>query len=151
MKRILMVLGCAFIALFAGLGFLGIQALRTAGQNQDTAVAAVRAISKDWSLKTNARYVAPALLRIADNQNVRQAFNHFRKYGPLANAEGASQTNFGMSTTSGTTAVVEFVGHFRNGVAKVTVKLHETDGQMKLIGLHMKPIARPQNAREERA
>jgi hypothetical protein len=151
MKRVLMVFGCAFIALFAGIGFLGIQALRTAGQNQDAAVAAVRAISKDWSLQTNAQHVAPALLRIARKPNIRQAFHHFRTYGPLDKAEHASQTNYAISTTSGTTAVVEFVGHFKNGIAKLTVKLHEIQGQMKMIGLRMKHMAASRPAREERA
>ncbi len=151
MKRVLMVFGCAFLALLVGVGLLGFQAVSVAGQNQAAAVAAVQAISKDWSLTANAQHVDPALLRIADKPNVRQAFDQFRKLGPLAKAENASQTNYGMSTTTGTTAVIEFVGHFRNGVAKVTVKLHETDGHMKLIGLHMKPITTPDTAREEKA
>lgn len=151
MKRVLMIFGGAFLALLVGLGLLGLQAISVAGQNQDAAVAAVRAISKDWSLKTNAPYVDPALLRIADKPNVLQAFGHFKRYGLLEKAESVTQTNYAMSTTSGTTAVVEFVGHFRNVTAKVTVKLHESDGQMKLFGLHMKPMAKSPATREEKA
>lgn len=151
MKRFLMVLGGVFALMIAGVGLLAVQAYSVSGQNRDAAVTAVQAISKEWSLTQSQEHIDPALLRISDAPDVQRAFAYFQRFGALVKAEAASQTNYSMSTETGTTATVEFVGLFQNGKAKVTVQLHENDGRMKVYGLHLKPLSDVTPQPEERA
>jgi hypothetical protein len=151
MKRFLMILGGLFVMMIGAIGLLAVQAVSVAGQNQEAAVAAVRSISKDWSLVKSQQHVAPALMRISDAPKVQRAFRYFERFGALVKAEDASQTNYSMSTETGTTAVVQFVGTFQNGKAKVTVKLHENNGRMRVYGLHLKPLTPPTPDRQYNA
>ncbi|MGI9479006.1 MAG: hypothetical protein ACR2PI_20050 [Hyphomicrobiaceae bacterium] len=139
MKRLLMVIGAismmGFLSLVAGLGFIGSQAISAADQNKKTAVKAIREISQNWTLAGRENIVASSLIGIAHSPRGRRAFKIFSRLGQLTRADKVSQTQFGMSSGSGTTATVEFVGTFSHGTAKLTVKLRQQGGVMKLIGL----------------
>ncbi len=139
MKRVLMIFGAismtGFLALVAGLGFLGSQAISAADQNKTIAVEAIREISQDWSVTDRSKIVATSLIRVAGSAQGRRAFKIFSRLGSLVHATDANQTHFGMSTEKGTTATVEFVGTFTNGSAKLTVKLHKQGNMMKVIGV----------------
>lgn len=138
MKRILMIFGTismmGFLSLVAGLGFLGANAISTADQNKTAAVESIREISQDWTVAGRSNIVSTNLIRIAASPNGRRAFKIFSRLGSLVSANEISQTNFGMSTETGTTATIEFVGTFTNGTAKLTVKLRKQDGIMKIVG-----------------
>jgi len=138
MKRFLMVVGAismmGFLPLVAGLGFIGSQAISSAEQNKKTAVQAIREISQNWSLDGRGKIVAPSLVRIARSPQGSRAFKIFSRLGSLMHADRISQTHFGISSTSGTTATVEFIGTFTHGTAKLTVKLRKQDDVMKVLG-----------------
>ncbi|MFT5507193.1 MAG: hypothetical protein ACI89J_000257 [Hyphomicrobiaceae bacterium] len=138
MKRIMMIFGAismmGFLSLVAGLGFLGTQAISTSDQNKTSAIEAVREISQDWTVEGRGEIVSSSLIRVASSAQGRRAFKIFSRLGSLVTTDKVSQTHFGMSTTKGTTATVEFVGTFTNGSAKITVKLRKHGGIMKIVG-----------------
>jgi len=125
MKRLLMVLGAVsmmgFLSLVAGLGFLGTQAISAADQNKTVAIEAIREISQDWTVAGRSNIVTSSLIRVAGSAQGRRAFKVFSRLGSLVTADNISQTHFGMSTQTGTTATIEFTGTFTNGTAKLTV------------------------------
>jgi hypothetical protein len=139
MKRFLMIFGAismmGFLSLVAALGFLGGNAISAADQNKTAAVEGIREISQDWSVDGRSNIVASSLIQVASSAQGRRAFKIFSRLGSLVSADKISQTHFGMSTDTGTTATVEFNGTFTNGTAKLTVKLRKQGGVMKIIGL----------------
>jgi hypothetical protein len=139
MKRFLMVFGAismmGFLSLVAGLGFLGTKAITAAEQNKKTAVEAIREISQNWSVDGRGQIVASSLIRVARSPQGSRAFKIFSRLGSLTRADKVRQTHFGMSSGTGTTATVEFIGTFAHGTSKLTVKLHKQDGVMKVRGV----------------
>ena len=138
MKRLMMVFGAismmGFLSLVAGLGLLGSQAISAAEQNKKTAVEAIREISQNWSVDGRSKIVSSSLIRIARSPQGSRAFKIFSRLGSLTRADKVSQTHFGMSSKSGTTATIEFIGTFAHGTAKITVKLRRQSDVMKVLG-----------------
>lgn len=146
MKRVLMAFGMMFAAMVLGLAFIAFQAVGASSHNTQTAVSAVKEISTNWRIKQRTNLVDPSLISIADEPDVVRAFGVFERYGALLSATEATQTNYDMSTDTGTTAIVEFLGTFEYGQAKVTVKLHWHDGKMKVYGIELEPVKEANNA-----
>ncbi len=119
----------------AGLGFLGTKAYVSADGNKRSAIAVVREISKDWSFVGRFDVVDASLVRDAETPRVARFVRNIGRLGRLVSIRDAEQVNFGMSSTKGTTAVVEFQGEFTNGSGKVVVTLRKSDGKMKLLGI----------------
>jgi hypothetical protein len=142
MKRIFTIFGAismmGIIALMSGVVVLASKALGTADDNKQAAVAAVRQISKNWSVEGHSRIVAPSLVSIAQSPRGARAFRIFGRLGRMIDATTVEQTNFSMSTDTGTMATISFDGTFTNGRAKVIVRLRQINGVMKVIGLQTK-------------
>jgi hypothetical protein len=139
------------IAVMSGVIVLASKALGSADHNKQTAVTAVREISKDWSLRGRTRLVAPSLVSVAKSPRGAQAFRVFSRLGPMIDAKSVDQTDFGMSTETGTTATITFDGLFANGRAKVIVRLRQINGVMKVIGLRTKDTVLSKQVSEETA
>jgi hypothetical protein len=140
MKRILMALGSVFCLIIAAFGVLGVKAYFASYQNNTFAVAAVEEISEHWSINRLGNIVHPNLLKMANKPDGERAFRIFRQYGAFERAERVHQTGYVVEYGAGATGTVQFVGHFENGTANVTVKVHEADGVRTVLGLHMEPL-----------
>lgn len=139
MTRLLMTLGTIMLGtiLVAGsaLGFIAFKSLSTAQDNTEIAISGVEVISKNWSLTNRGKIVHPTLLRVSGAENVRYQLQKMGQLGQLTSSTEQEQTSFSMSTETGTTATIQFRGTFENGYATVIVKLKESDGEMKIIGM----------------
>lgn len=139
MKRFFTAFGAAsalvIVSMLIALTVIASKAVIMADQNKLAAVAAVQEISKDWSVDNRDHLVASSLISIAKTPKGNQAFKILSRLGKLVTVDDVAQTNFGMSTETGTTATITFQGMFTNGVAKMVVRLREIDGTMKIIGL----------------
>jgi hypothetical protein len=140
MKRILMALGTVFCLIIAGFGGLGVKAYIASYQNNTFAVVAVEEISEHWSTDRLGNIVHPNLLKMASKPDGRRAFRIFRQYGAFERAEQVHQTGYVIQYGAGTTATVQFVGHFESGAANVTVEVHEADGVRTVLSLRMEPL-----------
>jgi hypothetical protein len=140
MKRILMALGAVFCLMIAAFGIISIKAYVASDQNNKIAVAAVRLISETGSITEVSNIIDPRLLKIVEEPNNRRALDGFYRFGALDRAEQVHQIHYSVVYGEGTSVTVGFVGHFRNGSANITVKLHEHDGEMKVIGLNWKVL-----------
>ena len=142
MRRLFLLLGTVGL-LFAGiatagLGFLGTKAYVSSDDNKRAAIAAVRELSKEWSFAGRYDIVDASLVRDAQAPRVARFIRNIGRLGQLVSIRDAEQVSFGMSSTKGTTAVIEFHGEFTNGAGKVIATLRKSDGKMKLLGIKIK-------------
>ncbi len=155
MKRLLIIFGAismmGFLSLVASLGFIGAHAISAADHNKKAAVEAIREISQNWSVEGRDKIVTSSLIRVARSPQGNRAFKIFSRLGSLTRADNVSQTNFGMSNTTGTTATVEFVGTFAHGTAKLTVKLRKQGDVMKVVGFKTTETKLRRSSRETSA
>ena len=139
MKRALMIFGAVALlftgVITAGLGYLGTKAYLAAEANKTAAIHAVTEISKEWSVIGRYDIVDRSLINVAETPRVEQFMRNIGRLGKLVKIKDAQQVHFGMSTTDGTTAVIEFQGEFTNGTGKVIAKMRKADGKMKLYGI----------------
>jgi hypothetical protein len=126
--------------IIAGFGGLGVKAYIASYQNNTFAVVAVEEISEHWSTDRLSNIVHPNLLKMAGKPDGKRALRIFHQYGVFERAEQVHQTGYVIQYGAGTTATVQFVGHFESGAANVTVEVHEADGVRTVLSLRMEPL-----------
>ena len=139
MKRLLIMLGTITMLLVGSgilaIGFIGTKAYVSADDNKRAAIAAVKDISKEWSFVGRYDIVDASLVQDAETPRVARFVQNIGRLGQLVSIRDAQQVHFGMSSSEGTTAIVEFHGIFSNGEGKVIATLRKSDGKMKLYGI----------------
>lgn len=149
LKKILIGLGCAFLALIALFAWLGVQSLQFKRNEAPFVQAYVTDLSRHWNLADVYDRCDNRLLAQADSPEGRRALERFKSLGSLTSVEDLELRNY-TSGTFGRRGVFDFKGQFENGEALVEVTIVQHGAaRSRVLGVNLTGIqmSRPSSRR----